>query len=223
VDLDLPPFGSLFVMFFDKPAPRPHDLWLMNPPADSSSLDLAGPWNVAFDPKRGGPGEVLFEQLTDWSAHDNDRIKFYSGTAVYTKEFDVPADWVSQHGREAVLEFDRVEVIAEVTLNGVDLGGVWTPPYRLPLGKALRPGKNSLSVRVANTLVNRMIGDEHLPADTEYTSDGRLALWPEWFVKGDPRPTERVTLGGDRPWKKGDPLRPSGLIGNVRILSKKKE
>jgi hypothetical protein len=217
VDLDLPPFGSLFVMFFDKLAPRPHDLWLMNPPADSSSLGLTGPWNVAFDPKRGGPGKVQFEQLTDWSTHNDDRIKFYSGTAVYSKEFDVSADWVTRYGKRAVLEFDQVEVIAEVELNGIELGSVWTPPYRLQMGKALKAGKNTLSVKVANRLVNRMIGDEHLPADTEYTSDGRLVSWPEWFVKGDPRPTKRVTLGGDRPWKKKDPLLPSGLIGEVRI------
>jgi hypothetical protein len=204
-------------MFFGKPAPRPHDLWLMNPPADSSSLGLAGPWNVAFDPKRGGPGKVQFEQLTDWSTHNDDRIKFYSGTAVYSKEFDVSADWVSRYGKRAVLEFDQVEVIAEVKLNGIELGSVWTPPYRLQMGKALKAGKNTLSVKVANRLVNRMIGDEHLPADTEYTSDGRLVSWPEWFVKGDPRPTKRVTLGGDRPWSKDDPLLPSGLIGQVRI------
>jgi hypothetical protein len=138
-------------------------------------------------------------------------------TAVYSKEFDVSADWVTRYGKRAVLEFDQVEVIAEVELNGIELGSVWTPPYRLQMGKALKAGKNTLSVKVANRLVNRMIGDEHLPADTEYTSDGRLVSWPEWFVKGDPRPTKRVTLGGDRPWKKEDPLLPSGLIGEVRI------
>jgi hypothetical protein len=223
VDLDLPPFGSLFVMFFDKPAPPPRDAQPDKSPEKYGEIDLTGNWNVVFNPKRGGPGEVQFEQLTDWSAHDNDGIKFYSGTAFYTKEFDVPADWVSQHGREAVLEFDRVEVIAEAKLNGIELGSIWSPPYRLQIGKALKAGQNMLSIKVANTLVNRMIGDEHLPADAEYTKAGQLGSWPAWFVKGEPRPTKRVTLGNIRPWSKGDSLLPAGLIGPAGILFKKEE
>ncbi len=33
----------------------------------AAKMELAGPWEVAFDPKWGGPAKVTFEKLEDWS------------------------------------------------------------------------------------------------------------------------------------------------------------
>jgi hypothetical protein len=49
--------------------------------------EIAGPWEVSFDPKWGGPDRVLFETLDDWSERPEEGIKYYSGTATYRTTF----------------------------------------------------------------------------------------------------------------------------------------
>ena len=46
---------------------------------------LEGPWNVSFDTLWGGPRQIIFNELTDWSKRPEDGIRYYSGTAVYTQ------------------------------------------------------------------------------------------------------------------------------------------
>ena len=53
---------------------------------------INGPWNVSFDPKWGGPKSIIFNELIDWTSSNEDGIKYYSGTATYTKSFDLGAN-----------------------------------------------------------------------------------------------------------------------------------
>ena len=41
-----------------------------------------------FDPQWGGPGEVVFPKLIDWTQNEDKRIRYYSGTAIYRKIFN---------------------------------------------------------------------------------------------------------------------------------------
>jgi hypothetical protein len=59
--------------------------------------------------------------------------------------------------------------LAQVSVNGKDLGTLWQPPFRVNITSALRPGRNTLEVRVANLWRNRMIGDASLPAEQRIT------------------------------------------------------
>ena len=115
------------------------------------------------------------------------------------------------------LDLGRVCVIAEVKLNGRDLGILWHDPFRLDVTRQLRPGSNTLEVAVTNLWVNRLIGDEQLPADVDW--DGKpLAKWPEWLVNHQPRPSkDRITFTTWHHWQKDDALKPSGLIGPVLL------
>ena len=54
---------------------------------------------------------------------------------------------------------------AEVSLNGHDLGVVWTPPWRVDITSAVKAKNNKLQIKVTNCWANRQIGDEQLPAD----------------------------------------------------------
>ena len=81
--------------------------------------------------------------------------------------------------------------MAQVNLNGTDLGLLWKPPFRVDITGALKAGPNELEVKVINLWPNRMIGDEQLPDDSERKENGTLKDWPEWFAKGQPSPTGR--------------------------------
>jgi hypothetical protein len=95
--------------------------------------EITGPWQVLFDPKRSGPAmPVSFESLTDWAQRPEAGIRYYSGTATYRKDFHL-AEEIDLHDRQSklLLDLGRVAVIAEVKLNGQNLGILWKPPFRL--------------------------------------------------------------------------------------------
>lgn len=180
------------------------------------ALPLDGAWKVSFPPDRGAVDEAVFDPLTAWNQHPDPGIRHFSGTATYERRFDLPKDFLADD-REVWLDLGKVEVMAEVRLNGEDLGVLWHPPFRVELGKALKPGANTLEVEVTNLWVNRLIGDEQHPDDCEW-EEGALARWPGWFTDGKPRPSkERVTFTTWKHWTAEDPLLPSGLIGPVRL------
>ena len=76
-------------------------------------------------------------------------------------------------GRRWYLDLGRVEVTAVPTLNGHELGTLWKTPFRIDATAALKPGVNRLEVKVVNLWINRMIGDEQLPEDSEATRTAR--------------------------------------------------
>ena len=186
----------------------------VNVPALPAAQDIAGPWKVHFAPEAGGPGDVTFDKLQDWSQRAEDGIKYYSGTAVYQKTFVAPplaAD------TKWMLDLGRVEVMTEVKLNGKDLGILWKPPYQVDVTSALKPGENQLELKVVNLWINSQIGDENLPEDSDRNKNITLKSWPEWLQQEKPSPTGRISFTSWRLWKKGDPLVPSGLIGPVTL------
>ncbi len=183
-----------------------------NFPERQNLVEIAGPWTVWFDPKWGGPGEVIFEKLLDWAKHPAEGIRYYSGTAVYSINFDLLAGLEISRKDRLYLDLGEVNYLASVKLNGKELGIVWTAPPRVLLKGGLKRKNNLLEIEVANLWVNRLIGDENEPWDG--VADGR---WPEWLLKGQPRPTKRYTFTTHRFYKRGDPLIPSGLLGPVVI------
>ena len=88
----------------------------------------------------------------------------------------------------------------------------------------VKPGVNTLSIEVVNLWANRLVGDEQEPADVNWgpvkNAGGYcgqpLKEFPEWVVKGTPRPSqERRTFATWNYIKKKQPLLPSGLLGPV--------
>jgi hypothetical protein len=186
-------------------------------PRLASPLQIGGPWEVAFDAKWGGPAKVTFQKLEDWSRRAEEGIKYYSGTASYRTTFNVAAESLEQSGGRWYLDLGKVAVMAEVRVNGKDLGIAWKPPYRMDVTGALKPGENVLDVKVVNLWINRQIGDEQLPDDCDRNPNGTLKSWPKWLQEGKPSPAGRYTFSSWKLWKKGDPLQESGLLGPVTL------
>ena len=186
-------------------------------PRLAAPQEIDGPWDVAFDPHWGGPAKVRFEKLEDWSRRAEEGIKYYSGAASYRTTFNVSAAAMAQSGGRWYLDLGKVAVMAEVRVNGKDLGIAWKTPYRLEVTDALKPGENVLDVKVVNLWINRQIGDEQLPDDCDRNPNGTLKRWPQWLQDGKPSPTGRYTFSSWKLWKKGDPLKESGLLGPVTL------
>lgn len=181
-------------------------------------LNVDGPWDVSFAPGWGAPERVTLDPLISWSEHADPGVRYFSGAAVYRKTLRAPDGWPAKD-RRLFLDLGRVEVIAEVKLNGKHLGTLWKPPFRADVTDALKAGDNALEVNVVNLWINRMIGDEQLPEDSDRNPNGTLKSWPQWLQEGRPSPTGRFTFTSWRLWKKDSPLQPSGLLGPVTLRS----
>jgi hypothetical protein len=219
VPLRFEPMQSWFVVFRKEVRGRMPEVGKKNWPEYRPLQEIGGPWQVSFDPKWGGPKEeVTFGQLTDWSKNPDARIHYYSGTATYSCKFQI-SDLRSQ----IFLDLGAVEVMARVRLNGRDCGIAWKPPYLVDISGAARTGENSLEVAAVNLWINRLIGDEQLPLDGNWKDFETLREWPEWFRKGEPRPSGRYTFTTCRHYKKDSPLVPSGLLGPVTVCVGEKQ
>lgn len=186
------------------------------------AIDLSTDWRLQC-PKKWGPAEVKLDELVSWPKHSNPALKYFSGTGVYSKRFDVPADRLSE-GNSIELDLGDVQILAEVILNGKNLGILWKPPYKADVSGVLREKDNQLEIRVTNLWANRMIGDEQYPVVEKYI-DGKkpgeslVEAIPTWLKKrGEARPeTKRKTFSTNRFYTKGSPLLESGLIGPVQL------
>jgi hypothetical protein len=182
---------------------------------------LSGPWHVAFQQNRGAPPAIELAELMSWHRHAEAGVKYFSGTATYTRSLDLPADFVARDKR-VVLDLGRVDVIASVRINAKDLGILWKEPYRVDVTDAVHAGANALEIKVTNLWANRLIGDEALPAENVFATGaehGILKL-PAWYAAGEPKPPGgRVTFATWQFFKKDEPLLESGLLGPVRLLN----
>lgn len=124
-------------------------------------------------------------------------VKYFSGTAVYNKTINAPADWF-QKDVKLVMDLGKVMDIAEVFINGKALGIGWKPPYTFDITGILKPGVNQLRIEVTNQWTNRMLGDLNPEVKQKVLSAG----------------SENIRFFGTPP-----PLQESGLIGPVTLNS----
>ena len=147
--------ASVFVLFRDSISENTTGKIVENNLYLRQKFILDGPWTVKFSKGWGAPESIEFLKLEDWSKRPENGIKYYSGTAIYSISFD----WKGSLSAAILLDLGRVEVIAGVRLNDKDCEIVWTPPYRVDITKALKVGRNDIEIRVANTWLNRLMGD----------------------------------------------------------------
>jgi hypothetical protein len=191
VPLQLEPLQSAFIVFREKASKTTGGTEKSNFPEPQVLANFTTPWEVVFDIAQRGPAQpVTMETLQDWTTFANDSIKYFSGTALYKNEFELPE---IPDGQSVYLHLGKLSAMAKVKVNGRETGGVWTAPWQSEITGALQKGKNTVEISVANTWVNRLIGDSMLPEK------------------------ERGTWCPVNPYKPDSPLQPSGLFGPVKV------
>lgn len=183
-------------------------------------VEIAGPWELSFPPRLGAPAQVTLGKLISWTDHPDAGVKYFSGTATYRKSFDCP---LPKAHCPLYLDLGELKNLAEVKLNGKDLGILWKPPFRLEVTGLLKEKGNELEVKITNQWVNRLIGDEQLPVDRDWAPKGTWTAFlkkvPQWVTEGKPSPTGRIAFTVYHHWDKDDKPLPSGLFGPVRLVS----
>jgi hypothetical protein len=200
IPLTFEPYGAIIVVF-NKPIDKnTQGAAQRNYPDFKTVKNIDGEWKVNFDTQWGGPASVTFAELMDWTKHPDAGIKYFSGTAIYNKTFNL--DFEPEKDKQYFLQLGDVRDvgIAEVNINGKDNGILWTKPFRIEISKELQKGENNLQIKVVNSWYNRVAGDQTFPNKKQYTSTN-IDLKHDF--RG--RPIDEI------------PLEPSGLLGPVTI------
>jgi hypothetical protein len=214
VRFDLDPYASRVIVFARSARKRPAAPPI-GTPATRTLVDLSADWSVSFG---AGRPPVTMTALRSWT--DEEGTRFFSGVATYQRAFTLPPGGRSKTTRMVLdlgegqvndepqpsrntpgmaVPFDGpVREAAVVEVNGQRAGAVWCPPYRLDVTALMRPGENTVRIRVGNLALNHMAGR---PAP-----DYRL-LHLRYGERFQPQDMDKVR-----------PL-PSGLLGPVRLLA----
>ncbi len=146
---------------------------------------------MKFQPGRFAPKSVEWDKLIDWTSSEEPGIKYFSGTAIYSLQIEMP----ETAPRDFWLDLGNVCEVGEVSIDGQDLGTVWTYPFRVKVPAILlRKGSHLLEVKVTNVWNNRLVGDQFLPEEERIT---------------------RTNLQGQH--SQSSPLVPSGLLGPATL------
>jgi alpha-L-rhamnosidase/F5/8 type C domain len=189
VPLHLEPWGTVFVVFRRSTAEKSHAVPELT---ETKLASVEGPWQVAFQSGRGAPPSITMDTLAAWNESSDPGVKYFGGVGAYTKTIQAPANWFAKDAH-LWLDLGDVKNLAQVSVNGKDLGVVWHAPYRIDVTSALKPGNNEVVIKVVNAWVNRLIGDEQ-PGAT------------------------KITFADVKPYKAKSPLLPSGLLGPVAVV-----
>jgi alpha-L-rhamnosidase/Glycosyl hydrolases family 2, sugar binding domain len=194
VPLHLDPDGSVFVVF--RQAASAPSRMAAHPRA-TELMTVEGSWDVSFPPNWGAPPQIKLDALTAWNVSSDPGVKYFSGTATYSKDVEVPQEWL-RPGVKLVLDLGKVKEIAEVSVNGRPLREIlWKPPFQVDVTGSLKAGRNHLEIKVTNLWPNRFIGDRQ------------------------PGVTKAYTFTDFKPFNlmKDTPLFESGLLGPVEFLA----
>nr|WP_232326057.1 glycosyl hydrolase [Spirosoma montaniterrae] len=160
-------------------------------------LAVASPWTIRFP--TATPRTLTVDKLASWTENSEADIKYFSGTAFYTNTFTLPT--VVSGGRYE-LDLGEVKNLAEVIVNGKNVGIAWKKPFRVDITEAVRTGSNAVEIRVTNYWANRLIGDAQPGVTTKVATANRTFTTVPFF-----RPDS--------------PLFPAGLLSEVSVVLKK--
>lgn len=113
-------------------------------------------------------GTVINKDLESWYSYG---IQQYSGFLDY--ETSISIDKVSPG---IYLDLGKVKYMAEVFVNGKSVGARMWPPFKFNISENLKPGKNTINIKIGNLIANEIWIKDDM---------GQLREW-NWGWKADP-------------------------------------
>ena len=163
-------------------------------------LQISGKWTMELK----SDNFPLYSRQTDFlvSWVENPLTRNFSGTGHYEITFNLSAEYLRKD-LKLFLDLGKVGNIAEVSLNGKNVGMTWMRGQKLEVTEAVKSGKNMLTILVTNTLINRISAMKEPPAvPAELVSQ---------FGSGN--------VTNEKPREFGfKPLPASGLLGPVQLI-----
>ncbi|SDY03441.1 alpha-L-rhamnosidase [Evansella caseinilytica] len=115
------------------------------PQANTRIMTTLDKWSI------GHPATPVDNTLRSWTEWEG--MEYYSGTIVYETAFEVgEADIATA----IVLDLGEVHEIADVSINGQEIGVKMWAPYRFTLERHHLKPRNRLRITVTNSLANQM-------------------------------------------------------------------
>jgi hypothetical protein len=197
--IELAPYGSVFVVFNK----QKRDLPQPETTGGCVRRELTGSWKVNFPEDWGAPQEVVFDELKSWTDFEDAGIKYFSGTATYSKTFTL--DNVMA-GKKYYIDLGEMRDVADVFVNGKPAGILWKKPFCADVSELVRTGNNELKIEIVNLWINRLTGDMLSEPENRYCSTNH------------PYMTSLNTnyYSGDETYHE----QPSGLFGPVEFIIK---
>lgn len=212
VQLKLAPYESTILVFSKRALPQ----MAAAPTSTAGPIDLTANWTAKFGDE---PTAVKVDKLGSWA--DDEAHKNFSGVVTYERTFTIAPNSVPA-GATMMLNFGQgtvpqggggrggqgfhvnydppVREACIVYINDQRIGSLWTPPYSLNVGQALKAGENKIKIEVANTALNKIAGSGQFP---NYNLQAVRAQFGNRF---DPQGLNAIQV------------LPSGLTGTVQLM-----
>jgi hypothetical protein len=153
------------------------------------SIPLNAGWSLSFPRGWDAPANLDLGELKPWSKLEDKATRHFSGSATYRTKLRLEA---LKPDERVQLDLGQVANIADVRINGREVGVLWTTPFSTDITEFLKAGQNQIEIEVTNTWANRLAYDASLPEAERKT----------WTTEG-PKADARLT--------------PAGLVGPVQV------
>ncbi len=194
VFLNLIPGESCFLRTSDQST----EIVAASKPEKQYTID--GNWAVDFvKGKPSLPPSGNLKKAGSWVSL-SDTAKYFSGTARYTLNFDIPVELLAS--KSIILDLGDVREVAVVKLNGKEIGTAWSIPFQLRLiPELLKEKGNKIEIEVTNLSANYMrLRDKQAPEWKKFYDINIVDITYQKFNADN--------------W---EPM-PSGLLGPIRFL-----
>lgn len=195
--LQLEPGQSLLLKTFPFPIEREKWAYIEG---KGEPIEINKGWSLSFL-KSEPPIEGTFniDSLTQWCALPDSNASVNFGTGRYSVQFtlDDPSiadDWL--------LDLGDVRESADVKVNDIPAGKIWSVPFTITVGKFLKPGVNTLDIDVTNLQANRIADFERRGVEWRIFKDANIS-----------------SVTNAKEFNFGDwPVLPSGLNSTVNLV-----
>ncbi|MFM1913353.1 MAG: hypothetical protein RIR51_1191, partial [Bacteroidota bacterium] len=152
INMKLSPWDAKFIVFEEPTLEEKRNIPEIEKQAE---ILVEGSWMVNFQKNRMAPESIQLDELKSLDEHSDPNIKYFSGEATYSKEIEL-----NQIGHSIILNLGDVRNLVEVWINGQYVQTLWKSPFKVDIASFIHKGKNKIELKVVNSWVNRLVGDQ---------------------------------------------------------------